>query len=160
MVRNAVVPSPCLRSAFASGSLPSMEHQRTYNFTTDLQRTCIGGSWKFSQNLIEACINSGDGFGMFFLFFLKDNVYIVIAIENNGIIVTWAFSRLYIIFQAYRIRWSSQKLMIIVLLLRLSAAYIPPPIFYNNSLIIFILDNHNPNHGLAQRASRITISNK
>ena len=28
--RNAV-PSLCLRSAFASGSLPSMEYQRTYN---------------------------------------------------------------------------------------------------------------------------------
>ena len=151
----------CLRHAFVLPSLQVRSHRWSINgFTTDLQRTSIGGSWKFSQNLIEACINSGDGFGMFFLFFLKDNVYIAIAIDNNGIIVTRAFSRLYIIFQAYRIRWSSQKLMILVLLLRLSAAYIPPPIFYNNSLIIFILDSHNPNHGLTQRASRITISNK
>ena len=42
--RNAVVPSLWLRYAFASGSLPSMEHQRIYNgFTTDLERNCIGG---------------------------------------------------------------------------------------------------------------------
>ena len=42
--RNDVVPSLCLRSAFASGSLPSMEHQRTYNgFTTEVERYCIGG---------------------------------------------------------------------------------------------------------------------
>ena len=41
---NAVVPSLWLRYAFASGSLPSMEHQRTYNgFTTDLRRTYIEG---------------------------------------------------------------------------------------------------------------------
>ena len=32
-----------------------------------------------------------NGFGMVFTFFLKDNVHIVIAIENNGIIVTGAF---------------------------------------------------------------------
>ena len=43
-LKNAVVPSLWLRYAFASGSLPSMEHQRTYNgFTTDLERNCIGG---------------------------------------------------------------------------------------------------------------------
>ena len=42
--RNVVVPSFCLRYAFASGSLPSMEHQRTYNgFTTEVERYCIGG---------------------------------------------------------------------------------------------------------------------
>ncbi len=40
-------------------------------------------------------------FGMVFTFFLKDNVHNVIATENNGIIVTRAFFR---IFQAYRIR--------------------------------------------------------
>ena len=40
---NAVVPSLWLRYAFASGSLPSMEHQRTYNgFTTEVERYCIG----------------------------------------------------------------------------------------------------------------------
>jgi hypothetical protein len=33
----------------------------------------------------------GNGFGMVFTFFLKDNVHNVIAIENNGIIVTGAF---------------------------------------------------------------------
>ena len=38
---------------------------------------------------------------MVFTFFLKDNMHIVIATENNGIIVTRAFFR---IFQAYRIR--------------------------------------------------------
>jgi len=38
---------------------------------------------------------------MVFTFFLKDNVHNVIATENNGIIVTRAFFR---IFQAYRIR--------------------------------------------------------
>ena len=41
--RNDVVPSLWLRYAFASGSLPSMEHQRTYNgFTTEVERNCIG----------------------------------------------------------------------------------------------------------------------
>ena len=38
-VRNAVVPSFCLRFRFTSGSLLSMEHQRTYNGPrTDLKR--------------------------------------------------------------------------------------------------------------------------
>ena len=38
------MPSFCLRYASASGSLPSMEHQRTYNgFTTEVERYCIGG---------------------------------------------------------------------------------------------------------------------
>ena len=42
--RNDVVPSLCLRSAFASGSILSMEYQRTYNgFITEVQRNCIGG---------------------------------------------------------------------------------------------------------------------
>ena len=42
--RNDVVSSLCLRSAFALGSILSMEHQRTYNgFITDLRRNCIGG---------------------------------------------------------------------------------------------------------------------
>ena len=40
-------------------------------------------------------------FRMVFMFFLKDNVDFVIAIENNGIIVTGAFFR---VFQACRIR--------------------------------------------------------
>jgi hypothetical protein len=34
-------------------------------------------------------------FGMVFMFFLKDNMHIVIAIENNGIIVTGAFFRVF-----------------------------------------------------------------
>jgi hypothetical protein len=38
---------------------------------------------------------------MVFTLFLKDNEHIVIAIENNGIIVTRAFFR---VFQAYRTR--------------------------------------------------------
>ena len=47
---------------------------------------------------MEACINFGDGFWNVFTFFLKDNGHIVIATENNEIIVTRAFFR---IFQAY-----------------------------------------------------------
>ena len=58
---------------------------------TDLQRTCIGGSWKFSQNPIEASINFGKWFWNGFHVFSKDNVHNVIAIENNRIIVTGAF---------------------------------------------------------------------
>ena len=64
-------------------------------FTTDLQRNYIGGSWKFSKNLMEACINFWDGFWNVFTFFLKDNGYIVIATENNEIIVTRAFFRIF-----------------------------------------------------------------
>ena len=50
----SVVGSFCLRYAFASGSLPSMEHQRTYNgFTTEVERYCIGGGTRaFSRLLI------------------------------------------------------------------------------------------------------------
>jgi len=83
-------------------------------FTRDLHGICYGGrreegncilgNWKFSQNLIEAYIYFEDGLGMVFTFFLKDNVHNVIATENNGIIVTRVFFR---IFQAYRIRWIS-----------------------------------------------------
>ena len=43
-VRNAVVPSLCLRFRFAPIDGASTDLQRTYNgFTTDLQRNCIGG---------------------------------------------------------------------------------------------------------------------
>ena len=56
-VRNADVPSLYLRSAFVLPSLQVRSHRWSiYGLTTDLQRTCILGSWKFSQNLIEACI--------------------------------------------------------------------------------------------------------
>ena len=49
-VRTAVIPPLCLRYAFASGSLQSMEHQRTYNgLTTDLQPICIGRELKESS---------------------------------------------------------------------------------------------------------------
>ena len=58
---------------------------------------------------------------MVFTLFLKDNEHIVIAIENNEIIVTGAFFR---IFQAYRTRRICMELMLIVMLLRLSVAYI------------------------------------
>jgi hypothetical protein len=58
---------------------------------------------------------------MVFTFFLKDNEHFVIAIENNGIIVTGAFFR---VFQAYRTRRICLELMLIVMLLRLSVAYI------------------------------------
>ena len=54
---------------------------------------------------------------------LKDNEHIVIDIENNEIIVTRAFFR---VFQACRIRLISQEMMLIVMLLRLSVAYILP----------------------------------
>ena len=57
---------------------------------------------------------------MVFMFFLKDNVDYVFAIENNGIIVTGAFFR---VFQACRIRRISLDLMLVVMLLRLSFAY-------------------------------------
>ena len=86
-------------------------------FTTDLQRIYNGTTTEgevLAKNSLKPVLISGMGFRMVFTPFLKDNVHIVIAIENNGIIVTRAFSRLYIIFQAYRIRRSSQKLMIIV----------------------------------------------
>ena len=114
-VRDAVcafaMRSLCLRYGSASGSLPSMEHQRTYNgFTTDLRR-----SWKLSQNLIEACINSGDGFVMVFTFLHRFSS-ILNKVNQPGI-------------NAY------------CYLLRLSAVY-TCPIFIYNSLIIFILDIH------------------
>ena len=64
---------------------------------------------------------------MVFTLFLKDNEHIVIAIENNEIIVTRAFFR---VFQACRIRLISQEMMLIVMLLRLSAVYIPSPYLY------------------------------
>ena len=76
-------------------------------FTTDLQRIHNGFTTglhlreKFSQNIIEACINFEDGFWDGFHTLLKDNEHIVIAIENNEIIVTRAFFR---VFQAYRTR--------------------------------------------------------
>ena len=58
MVRSAVVPSKCLRYAFALPSLyprstlafkpnRGTDLKRTYNgLTTEVQRNCIGGSWK------------------------------------------------------------------------------------------------------------------
>ena len=50
-----VLPSLCLRYTFASGSLPSMEYQRTYNgLITEVHRNYIEGSWKFLHNLIES----------------------------------------------------------------------------------------------------------
>ena len=62
---------------------------------TDLQRTCngpalegVGSSRRIS---LKPTLILRNGFGMVFTFFLKDNVHIVIAIENNGIIVTGAF---------------------------------------------------------------------
>ena len=61
-------------------------------FTTDLQRIYngpalegVGSSRRIS---LKPVLILGNGFGMVFTFFLKDNVHIVIAIENNGIIVT------------------------------------------------------------------------
>ena len=71
-------------------------------FTTDLQRIHNGFTTelhlreKSSQNLIEACINFEDGFWDGFHTLLKDNEHFVIAIENNGIIVTGAFFRVFL----------------------------------------------------------------
>ena len=70
---------------------------------------------------MRSVLIGGMGFGIVFTSFLKDNVHFVIAIENNGIIVTGAFFR---VFQACRIRRISLNLMFVVMLLRLSAAYI------------------------------------
>ncbi len=62
---------------------------------TDLQRTYngpalegVGSSRRIS---LKPVLISGDGFWNGFHVLLKDNVHIVIAIENNGIIVTGAF---------------------------------------------------------------------
>ncbi|MBQ4449920.1 MAG: hypothetical protein II900_05755 [Prevotella sp.] len=45
--RAFAMPSLCLRYAFASGSLSSMEHQRTYNgLITEVERNCIGGDYQ------------------------------------------------------------------------------------------------------------------
>ena len=94
---------------------------------TDLQRTYngpalegVGSSRRIS---LKPVLILEMGFGMVFTSFLKDNVHFVIAIENNGIIVTGAFFR---VFQACRIRRISLDLMLVVMLLRLSAAYILP----------------------------------
>ena len=93
-VRNAVVHSLCLRSAFASGSLPSMEHQRIYNGTAS---EGVESSLRIS---LKSVLIFGDGLGMVFTFF--------------------------IVFHAYRIRWSIQKFMLVVMLLRLSATHTSP----------------------------------
>ena len=93
-------------------------------FTTDLQRIYNGTTTEgevLAKNSLKPVLISGMGFRMVFTPFLKDNVHIVITNENNGIIVTRAFLR---VFQAYRTRRISQEIMLIVMLLRLSAAYI------------------------------------
>ena len=66
-------------------------------FTTDSQRNCILGRNSRRISLKPVSIMRmvfWDGFHTL----LKDNEHFVIAIENNGIIVTGAFFR---VFQAY-----------------------------------------------------------
>ena len=96
-----VLPSFCLRFRFAPIDGASTDLQRLYNgLTTNLQEG-VESSRRISLKpvlILEMALEC------FSCSFLKDNVNIVIDIENNGIIVTRAFSRLYIIFQAYRIR--------------------------------------------------------
>ncbi len=61
-----VLPSLCLRY-FAY--CRAKEDRKYIGFTTEVQRNYILGSLKLSYNLIEACINSGDDYGMVFTFF-------------------------------------------------------------------------------------------
>ena len=68
-------------------------------FTTDLQRIYNGTTTEgevLAKYSLKPVLLLGMGFRMVFTPFLKDNVHIVITIENNGIIVTGAFSRVFL----------------------------------------------------------------
>ena len=107
----------CLRCAFVLPSLQVRSHRWSINgLTTDLERNYNGATSEgvevFAKSHWSLYWFVGDGFGMVFTF--------------------------YIVFQAYRIRLFSQKLMLIVMLLRLSAAHNMPSSLYITSALSVI----------------------
>ena len=140
-VRNADVPSMCLRSAFAMAPLflRSCDY-RINGLTTDLQRNynepTLEGAESSQRISLKPVLSLGDGLGMFFTF--------------------------YIVFHAYWIRWISLKLMLIVMLLRLSAAYTQP---YNLHItaslsLSWVVQNYNRASLNKQAKSRPVTGNR
>ena len=140
-VRNAVVPSLCLRSAFASGSL-----QVHFRFapidgaSTDLKRTYNGPASESVESsrgiTLKSVFSLGNGFGMVFTFYIV--LHRFSSILNK---VKLPEINAY----CYAIETISHP--------------ISCPLTLHNSLIIFILDSHKQDPSLAQQASKIMASN-
>ena len=133
--RNAAVPPFCLRCAFVLPSLQVRSNRWSINgLTTDLQRTCIGGSWEFSQNLIEVGINFWGWF-------------------RNGFHVFHRFSSLLNKVKQPEINAYCYAIETI------GCPYLAPLILHN-ILIFFILCRCKQDLSLAQQASEIPPSNE
>ena len=143
------MPSFCLRY-FAY--CRAKEDGKYIGFTTEVQRNYILGSLKLSYNLIEACINSGDDYGMVFTFFWRIMCILWLLLKLTELLLPKHFPRLYIVFQAYRIRWICHELLLIVMLSRLSVAYITSSILYITTSLSLSYMTASYNWHLAQQA--------